>query len=61
MTITTIKIETETREALKTLGRKRDTYDMIVLRLIAAVKKNPYGYEDILKEEAEAPRRSIKY
>jgi hypothetical protein len=32
---TTIEVEKSTREALKLLGRKGETYDQIIMRLIA--------------------------
>ena len=37
--VTTIQITKETREMLKSLGRKGETYDEIIRRLIALAEK----------------------
>jgi hypothetical protein len=36
---TTIEVEKSTREALKLLGKKGETYNQIILRLIAREKE----------------------
>lgn len=38
-TLTTIQIQTQTRELLKKVGRKGETYDNLVRRLIQQVKE----------------------
>jgi len=40
--MTTIKINIETREELKKLGRKGETYDKIIKRLIECYKKQKH-------------------
>lgn len=37
MALTTIKITTETRDALRAIGQKGDTYDTVITRLFAAI------------------------
>ena len=61
MTLTTIQIEKETREDLKKYGRKDDTYDKIIKRLIEITNRQLF-YEDqkrILKEERFVPLDEI--
>jgi len=40
MALTTIKIQTETREKLADLGKKSESYDTILNRLIEFYRKN---------------------
>jgi predicted CopG family antitoxin len=41
MALTTIKIQTETREKLADLGKKSESYDTIINRLIDFYQKRP--------------------
>lgn len=41
MALTTIKIQTETRDKLADLGKKSESYDTIINRLIDSYKENP--------------------
>lgn len=50
---TTIKIRGSTRDLLAEQGKKNETYDTIILRLI----ENGHKYEE-LKAEKEAPTRT---
>lgn len=38
--VTTIQLSPETREKLKELGKKGETYEEIILRLLAAYRKS---------------------
>jgi len=58
----TIKISPEARDALKALGRKGESYDAIIRRLLADYKKLDEAYEEIgfleaLLHDTEAERR----
>ncbi len=44
--VTTIQIKTSTREELRQLGKKGETYDQLVLRLIELAKRSAF-FEDI--------------
>ena len=37
---TTILVDTTTRDLLKKIGRKDETYDRIIMRLVRGVKRN---------------------
>ena len=39
MTITTIQIKKETRELLKSYGKKGETYDILIMRILKDYKK----------------------
>ena len=42
--MTTVKVKPETREMLAELGKKEDTYDAIIVRLIEFYNKNSTKY-----------------
>lgn len=53
MAITTIQLDPSTREQLKAVGRKGETYDQILRRLLAATEYSEFMDEQyrILREE----------
>jgi hypothetical protein len=51
MAVTTIQLASETREHLKSVGRKGETYDQIVRRLLRAAE-----YSDFMDEQYEILR-----
>lgn len=61
MGLTTIQIEKETRESLKRFGKKDDTYDKILKKLmqIAAMYSLHEDAKRILKEERFVPLEKI--
>lgn len=52
MAITTIQLSPETREHLRAVGRKGETYDQIVQRLLKSAE-----YSDFMEEQYEILRR----
>lgn len=48
MTTTTIPLDRETRERLRSLGRKGETYDQVLRRLISVVE-----YEEFMTKQYE--------
>jgi len=48
MTTTTIPLERETRDRLRSLGRKGETYDQVLRRLISVVE-----YEEFMTKQYE--------
>lgn len=61
MPITTIAIETRTREQLKEIGRKGETYDKVISELVELAKEH-YFYESqvkILKTERFVPLEEV--
>jgi hypothetical protein len=61
MGLTTIQIKTDTRECLKKYGRKDETYDEIIKKLMkaASVKKFYEDMERILENEEFVPLDKI--
>jgi hypothetical protein len=61
MTLTTIQIEKKTREELKKFGRKDETYNQIINKLIqiAAIQYLHKDAKRILKEEGFVPLDEI--
>lgn len=61
MGLTTIQIDVKTREELKNYGRKDETYDQIIKRLmkVADIKKFYNDIEDILETEEFVPLDKI--
>ncbi len=53
MAITTIQLSPETREHLRAVGRKGETYDQIVRRLLKSAE-----YSDFMEEQYEILRRA---
>jgi hypothetical protein len=51
MAVTTIQLSPDTREHLKAVGRKGETYDQIVRRLLRAAE-----YSDFMDEQYEILR-----
>lgn len=61
MSLTTIQIKKETREVLKKYGRKDETYDEIIRKLVEIANRQLF-YEKqkrILKEERFVPLEEI--
>ena len=52
MAITTIQLSSETRAHLRAVGRKGETYDQILQRLLQAAE-----YSDFMEEQYEILRR----
>jgi hypothetical protein len=52
MAVTTIQLSPDTREHLKAVGRKGETYDQIVRRLLRAAE-----YSDFMDEQYDLLRR----
>ncbi|MCK4614016.1 MAG: hypothetical protein KAU14_04365 [Thermoplasmata archaeon] len=57
MSTTTLAVSIETKEVLKSLGTKGETYDVIIRRLIkeAAIKEMDSRWNKILKEDRFIP------
>ncbi len=52
MAVTTIQLAQETREHLRAVGRKGETYDQIVQRLLKSAE-----YSDFMEEQYDILRR----
>ena len=61
MGLTTIQLKQETREKLKKYGRKDETYDEIIKRLVSIADRHLFYDEQkrILKEERFVPLEEI--
>lgn len=61
MALTTIQLSRETREELKRFGRKDETYDEIIKKLIemAEIKKFYVEAEEILEKDEFVPLDKI--
>ena len=56
MAVTTIQLSPDTREHLQAVGRKGETYDQIVRRLLRAAE-----YSDFMDEQYEILRNEKKW
>ncbi|MBI4895096.1 MAG: hypothetical protein HY831_01250 [Candidatus Aenigmarchaeota archaeon] len=61
MTMTTIQIDKNTREMMKKYGRKDETYDIIIKRLVNIADRQLFfdKQKQILKEERFVPFEDI--